>query len=736
MSADAASTAAVPRRVIGPYDRVVMAGVEYRGGGSDEVGHTLVRTDASEAAEGFTHEAYHRARGVPGFRYDRGYYEPGKVKARHLAGVASLTHLAPWERSQILWRLEWVRAAMRDADAGEGSRSDEGLRAVVRRHRVRIAGLDCARLGSEAGSARNAPRRATAAARSKARAGRVLMIRQPPAPKALRTWIKRFEEGGCDPLALRKRTYRSGYRRAHFDPEVHLALQVVACRYATRTRPKIRRLHEDLLIAVAAINERRQGEGRPPVACPSLKALSKVIAGLSKFEVYAGRHGLEAARRRFQVVSYGPDVSRPFERIEIDEWTVDLQKLAVESGVWEHMAPQMREKVTRVRYALCAALDGASRCYVGLSLRPTACVENAMQALHMACVDKTPYARAVGAATPWDMYGGLEMVVTDTGASFVDENFQSGVLALGGEPYMPPTGLPHLRGMIERGFGSLRTRLAGRFTGQTHEHVVAKGDYDPLTDASLTVGEWAEVMVRHAVDHYHNWPHEALGGDTPRNRWVELNRTVGTTDAPDRHTLREVFGIRLRRTVGGHGVRVMGLRYNAERLQTFFRAAGPVEVDVRVDPLDLGYVSAFIEGGWLTLRCHREAFDGVAVDAWLRASEDLRRRYADLARVSLPVALAAIRDIQAISDAAVVRAGIAALAPTSEALDRLDRQMGIAFELPPDPVAEVGADAGPGDPLLGGFATGGPVGDPDVPPGPPDRPTPPPPRRRFRMSDK
>lgn len=680
---------AAPRRTIGRYDRILIAGIEYRGDSSDDIGHVFVRMD-SEIPENFTHDQYALVRKEVGFRFDRGWFDPGKVVARRLAGIERLSHLPPHERPYLAYRYEWCRTVLRAEAEGKGSRSDLGLKTIIRDNVERIAMMDIAGTGPT---------------KTGRRAGRQRVVRDAPGPKALLDWVCRLEEGGMDPLALRNRTYRSGNRQRQLKPEVVMLIQSIACKYASRTRPQKQRLYEDLQIAVAAINADRVAKGLATVDCPSRKALSKAIARLDVFEVYAGRHGLDAARRRFQTVTTGVTATRPFERIEIDEWTVSLQTLAVEAGVWERMGPDMRKTVERLRYALCVAIDVASRCVVGASIRPKACVENALATLRMAVSDKTPFAMAARAVTPWDMYGGLELVVTDSGPSFVSGTFQSAVVELGGTPELPPAGIAHLRGTVERSFYSLRTRLATRFTGQTFANVMEKGDYDPVSDASLTVEEWSEVLVRHWVDHYHNWPHSGLGGQTPRARWLELERLYGTTEAPDAHTLRETFGIPLKRTVGGHGVRVLGLRFNAERLQRFFRRAGPVDVAVRVDPWDLGYVSVFVEGGWLTLRCHRQGFDGVRVDVWIRATEDLRRRYADQTRIVLPVALDAIRDIQAISDAAVARAGLAALVPTAEQIDRIEHAVGLGFELPE--VVDTILPVDGGDPLFGGFKTGG-----------------------------
>jgi putative transposase len=703
-------------RNITTNDRVIIRGIAYRGFETNTVGHILVRVDDPEMTQDFTHEAFDAETRHPGYAYDRGWFSPGRAKARLLGGVDSILSLRPHEQSTILFRLEFCKRFLARERDGSASRSDSSLKQVLREIHAEVALLDVARLSPPS----------KGAATGATRAGTKRVVRDRPGPKAFRKWMRRWENAAYDPLALRKQTHRSGNRDPKLPVTILLLIRQVACRYATEKRPTKKALHKDLKGEVKALNEARAERGLPELPCPGYTTFSGAIESLDKFYVMAGRDGMAKATAHFAMVGSGQDVVRPLQRVEMDEWKVSLIKLLTDFGWWGHLTEEEREALRKTRWWLCVAIDVATKVILGASLRPTACSDNALACLRMAVTDKGAYADDVGALSPWDMCGTLEELATDAGSSFIAERFQAAVVAMGTTPDIPPSGLAHLRGTVERSFLTARLQLVSRFTGQTFANVGEKGDYDPVARASAGVDVFGRALIRYWVDAYHNTPHEGLGGETPLNAWRRLTKSVGVTPSPDGNKLRAIFGMPLRRVMGKRGVRVLGLHYQSERLQEYRRKVGDAEVDVRVDPGCLGAVSVRIGEAWLTVPCVREEFRGVSAETWLATLKDLRRRYRDEAKLTLPVVLAAMRDIEAMSDTAAKKVRLDARPPNEEELDRAERHLALGFSMPDSEGAEAGSTS------TGLFDDAVDTGGEDPVPQTPVPTAPVPPKRRRR----
>ncbi len=667
-------------RNITPEDRIVIRGVSYRLRETNAGGHVLARVDDPAIQEEFTHEAFDRETRHPGYAFDRFWFAPGKATARLLGGTDSITHLPPSEQSVILFRLEFCTRFLKREKARTASRSDASLDRVLREIHAEVMPLDVARLSPKSRSAAN----------GKSRAGTKRTVRDRPGAKTFRKWLRRWEAAAFDPLALRKGSYRSGNRDPRLTTETALLLREIACRYATEKRPTKKALHRDLARDVEAMNKARAERGLPALPCPSYATLSKAVDGLDKFFVMAGREGFPKAAAHFAIVGAGQDVVRPFQRVEMDEWQVSLIKILTDIGWLEHLSEEEQTALRRKRWWLCVAIDVRTRCIVGASLRPTASSENAIACLRMAVTDKGTYADAVGALSPWDMHGTIEELATDGGPSFVAERFQAAAVAMSTTPEISPSGLAHMRGTVERSFLTTRIQLVARFTGQTFANVTDKGDYDPVARASATVPEFAQALVRYWVDVYHNTPHEGLGGETPLNAWRRLSKLTGVTPAPDAGKLRAIFGIPLTRVMGKHGVRVLGLAFQSEPLQSLRRALGDAAVEVRLDAGDLGAISVWTGEAWLTVPNVREGFAGVGVDTWLATLADLRRRYRDEARITLHVVMEAMRAIEAMGDAAAKRARLDVRPPNADEVERAERHLVMGFFLPEPPPERTG----------------------------------------------
>ncbi|PJI55956.1 hypothetical protein CTI14_00785 [Methylobacterium radiotolerans] len=403
----------------------------------------------------------------------------------------------------------------------------------------------------------------------------------------------------------------------------------------------------------------------------------------------------------------------------MDEWEVSLMVIAVEAGLWYSLTPEQRERIARRRCHIAVAICCATRCICGLSFAWMPSTDNVLAALRMVVVDKGVYADAVGALTPWDMHGTIEELVTDGGPSFSNARFRLACLILGLNPVLAVSGIPWLRGRIERVFRTVHATLIARFTGRTFENIVRKGDYKPERDASLTDEDFCWILVRYVVDIYHNRPHEGLQGRTPREVWDERARMFHVVPPPDRDTQRAAFGLARNAVLDHEGVRFLGLHYQSQHLQRHRRKHGhdtaTVDVEMRIDPHDLGTVSVKLgeNGAYLSVPCTTPGFDDIPIQTWMMALADIRARFSP-DRVTSTVIQQANREIEARRKTAQGLAGVDPIAPTQEQIDHAEATLVIGFR-----ILRSDADAVVGPQGVGGLyddavETGAALGD-DMP---------------------
>jgi putative transposase len=610
----------------GRYDQIVIDKVEYMCTEQTGETYTLARVDNPLAKQTLSRETINALRHSRGYRHKRDFYLPELQKARVHAGTSYISDLKVEEQKKILWRQEWCLTALRRKNLPKGhpdkiSFDDDVLDAAMPSIAAEVAKK--VKLAAAAG---RKPK-----AWCKSRAGSEQPIEyEGPSYTHLRKWCKKLVGANMNPLVLRDMTRYCGNHGPHLKPEEYAFVARFAARAATPEKPKAPALWDQMSAAIAEDNKRRAN--RPLLTVPSEKRLRQEIKAISDFDMMAGQEGVDIAKNYFRAVTVGQsDVIRPLQRVEFDEWDTHLHVLAIMTGVWETWTDQQKADAETVRLVLCLAIDVATECVVGMSLARTPSPENAARCLEMAVSDKQPYADAVGALTPWDMQGTHETGAADAGSSFANEDIRAKNVDLGVKFMTTVAGLPWLRGKAERVFRSIDDKFVAMFAGRTFGNVVEKGEYDSEGNACLAIDEYAEALVRYKIDHYHNHPHDGLGGQTPRTRWLDRSEEFGVDPPPDDHLRRVVFGAKLSPMLGPHGLRVLGIDYNSDELNELFRQDGHVRVDVKVDLMNLGAITAKIgesaEDGeqWVIVDGPPELFRVTAKD-WIAVWDDLQTR--------------------------------------------------------------------------------------------------------------
>ncbi|MGR3510104.1 MAG: Mu transposase C-terminal domain-containing protein [Sulfitobacter sp.] len=668
-----------PRYAFEPHDEIVVSGISYRPHASRDWGYVFMRTDSTGVAESFDNGklAHLVQKGL--LRHNRGAFLPPEVRKNQLQNATILSSVSGRVADAMAFRCAFVEAFLELEAEGVVNRTDGS---VIR------AGLKIQRRAAELRGL---------ADRNPGQTGKDLLLPKMPHESTLLRWVRNYEGEGLVGLCDAKN--RSGNRTRRIGLEELALIGPIVAGYADRSRPTQKTIYDRVEGAFEEANKIREGEGRALLVLPSRETIRKEIRRLDPFHTHIARFGQEAARKKFAPVGKGLQVTRPLERVEIDEWTIDLVSIFAPTGIFDHLTEEEKDLLgfnkKKIRWTLTVAICAATRCILAMRLSRTPTKNSAVQALEMITQDKGIWADTFGAISPWNMGGVPELVVTDNGNAFISVAMRAAMQDLGIRAERCPTGFPQMRARIERLFGTMSSSLMPLLSGRTFSNVVTKGDAEPEGDAALTTEELSEALVRWVVDIYHNRPHEGLNGETPANCWNRLVATYGVQPAPDMRRRRLVFGTRTTRKVTPKGIRVFGVRYHSDLLAHWFIHSENREVDVRWYREDIGAIEVNVDGEWLEVPSVFEEVRGVRAEVWHSAVQALRASYRHESEIFRPVILQAIRDIEAMNGRAMKRQGLIVQDWSAENLQKMEDRLFIGFQIAgeEDPQAQASGDA-------------------------------------------
>lgn len=589
-------------------DRLSIDGIAYRILDHTEDGVIIGQVNNPSLVDSLSYETVAERLSSKTARHEPRYFEWVSRKQALDNEIDFLAHLPQGIIEQVLWRQSCCDTLLKYLAKGEAVRTEASIAEIRPRVRSTVQEIELA--AQTIGKPR--------------RSGKIVSVREFPSAITLKRWLGRYEGGGFSALSLIPGTHHSGNASPRFPVAVEVLMATCIDAYASYQRPTKRSVIDDTIAKFEKENVRRAKVGEDSLPIPSERTIRRRLAALDPYYVYAKRHGPEAANRKFNLFETGIEASYPLERVEIDEWRIDAISLLTLSGIIEHLSPERRLQLERGRRWLYVALDCATRCIVAMRLAESQAGFEAVRTLEDITRDKTDLAASFGCESAWDQHGGITTIVTDQGSAFVSNKFRAAVTSLGGTIEHPPAGVPTLRSRIERVFRTFGSRLLPLLYGRTFSSVAERGDYDSEAWAVLSDDELILVLVLFAVDIYHNEPHAGLAGETPAACWKRLTKTYGVTPPPDGHARRAVFGTRHMRRVSGRGVRFLGIDYTCPALREFHLHSPEKDVEVRVDQLDLGWVSVKVGDAWYASSAIQSGFDGKSVFEWVEVSRTLR----------------------------------------------------------------------------------------------------------------
>lgn len=546
-------------------------------------------------------------------RHDPGYFSRALSLIRVRRDSSDLSDLREDEIRTVLWKVEWcTRFAAARADMTAAWRPTMSLSDIaifIEEYKSDLDRWYLDRFRERRPAGRHVP-------------GKPRKPYDYPSPSSLRNWVLHWHANEERMEAFRPKYHLCGNRN-QLDPRAKSVVAECVEGFASSRRPLMRDIYEAVESKLHKMNlALPAGSKRIYV---SRNAVNRRIRKIDPFLRDYNRLGPDRTHRKYEAIGTGLTSTNPLQRVEMDDWEIDLFALVEKSSVWKNLSKADRDKVPRIRCNITIAIDVATRCIVGFNLSPNPpSTASSKTALRRVFRDKTALATMAGARNDWATYGQPSNVVTDGGAAFLGD-FEDAIYRSGLSRLLPEKN-PRQRGTIEAFFRIFK-RLCRYFAGQSFANVVERGDYPSERLASLTVAELEKNVIRFIVDSYHCRPHRGLFGCTPYETWKRLTKD-GRSPPVSETRQRVAFGMRVPRKLGKHGVVHLDISYNSEALNKLYRRHENAEVDVFVDPLDLGSVLVRIPGDryeaqeqalddYLVVPCVDDRANGLTLDSYL-----------------------------------------------------------------------------------------------------------------------
>lgn len=497
---------------------------------------------------------------------------------------------------RALFRLDYVEAV--DELIAEGKVPPNPTRANVSHHWEGI----CAR-------ARKKQETRAKLASGKRRAGGEISLRLPAqSPRSVHDW---WRDAKRDKITGLYDNYsKSGNRTERYTEEERAFFSEVIDSMLTLERPHLAAIVESVQAAVLVENERRSKLNLPGkvLMCPGRDYIKSLIAKLSPVDLVTRTRGGTVAYRDLHTLGAGLDLTRPLERVEIDEQTVDLMVVLRNAGILEALEPADMARLgfdtTKARVTVSAAIDCYTACIVGLQISANPDQNFTMRTIEMIYLDKSDIAEASQAKSKWNMYGHPEELVMDKGATYIsDENYL--LLAKAGITNISlPGEHPFLKGSIEGFFRTLSGKMMSHLVGRTFKNVVQKAENDVEARATIDIDTFLRFLTRWVVDVYHLTTPSRPGTRAPIERWRQaLNETPPMLRTDDRH-LRRVFGRFLKRRITRRGIQVGYVFYQSENLAKAFLSSQAHDVELWCWDKKIGAIEVCMpDGKFLSVPC-------------------------------------------------------------------------------------------------------------------------------------
>lgn len=404
-----------------------------------------------------------------------------------------------------------------------------------------------------------------------------------PSWSSVRVWLKRWLDNGRDIRVLTPLEENRGNRKPRhgLPAERQIVFEYVICKHFFK---KTKRPNRQAVYDEYEDECRKKGITRIESYSSFCKKIKKEV---TEREEYAKRHGSRAALMKFGVFETRALPDFALEEVQVDHCLIDVFVLPPDGG------PPVRPWLT-------AILDVATRAVLGIHIGFTPPSYDCLQR----CIAHAIWPKDLSAfpeiENDWPFFGIFDFCFADNGLDFLCGSLRATEAALDFEVINLPIRSPWLKGVIERFFRTLNTRVFSLADGRVLQGQNKLEPYNPAHDATWTLDRLSYEIVKFICDDYHVTPHPRLG-TTPLARWRELTALKAIRIPPSPDLIIPLTGLVYRKEIGSKGVHINGHTYLDRALFSEIRAERDAKGrlwDFRRDPFDLGVIHFLYKGVW------------------------------------------------------------------------------------------------------------------------------------------
>jgi putative transposase len=291
------------RLAFSAWDEIILDGAAFRVVDETDKGFVLVRVDGTGVAQFFEHATLSRRANAGQLTHNRDKFRPANAVQEAHGTTDLLTTLSDEAQYEVRFRLAMVDAANELHAEGTLKRDDKSIKANMPSIRERATEM----------LELNAKTEEERISRSEMTAARV-------GGSTLRKWLKKYENGGI--YALADKRHLRGNRKRRLSPEELFILSREVANFVNPERPTKEIIFQNVDRAFRKENDRRNAEGLTLLQAPSRETVRQEIKKIDPFLAMCGREGLAKAKAKFAPLRRGLELTRPLERVEIDEYRI------------------------------------------------------------------------------------------------------------------------------------------------------------------------------------------------------------------------------------------------------------------------------------------------------------------------------------------------------------------------------------------------------------------------------
>ncbi|HSH71642.1 MAG TPA: hypothetical protein VK974_01175 [Methylophilaceae bacterium] len=407
-----------------------------------------------------------------------------------------------------------------------------------------------------------------------------------PSMQTIRRWLKRYQKSGKNIISLMGReTFRGNTSKRVDEKLEELGLEALHSVYLKPERFTLKLTLSIYKNLVMKENELRNEGDRLKI--PTISLLRSLLTKLPPEDVYAARHGINAARAKYRNAVHNLIVDQPFQRYEIDHTQLDIMVVDARTGI-----NLGRPWLTMILDKSCKAITGKS-----ISMEPPS-GESLAKAFKHAIMPKNIKSKYPEIINDWDMHGLPILIVCDNGMEFYGKAFFDMCFQLGIRVEFMPRKRPWWKGSIERGMRTINAGVCGVMPGgRTFGSITEKGDYDPVKTSVITLEELEKFINIWIVDIYNQSFHRTIQ-TSPATKWSTLVDPEDILYPEDPNVFDKITGQIDLRSWMHYGIELNHVVYNSYEFKhlynQFHTKKRTQKVKVRWSAEDVGQITVIL----------------------------------------------------------------------------------------------------------------------------------------------